>query len=96
MMIQGIIQSFKDKAGINWIIREKGSFEVAGYVGYWSLIRENVRAEIGYALKLEFLGKGYMSDALLYVLEFGFNKFKLYSIMGNVNPQKLNLIPVFF
>ena len=86
-MIQSIIKSFEDKAGINWIIREKISFEVVGYIGYWKLIRENVRAEIGYALKPEYWGKGYMSEALLKVIEFGFNEFKLHSIMGNVNPQ---------
>ena len=28
-----------------------------------------------------------MSEALLKVIEFGFNEFKLHSIMGNVNPQ---------
>jgi len=86
-MIQSIIKSFEDKTGINWIIREKISFEVVGYIGYWKLIRENVRAEIGYALKPEYWGKGYMSEALLKVIEFGFNEFKLHSIMGNVNPQ---------
>jgi len=86
-MIQSIIKSFEDKAGINWIIREKISFEVVGYIGYWKLIRENVRAEIGYALKPEYWGKGYMSEALLKVIEFGFNEFNLHSIMGNVNSQ---------
>ncbi|MGD8782025.1 MAG: GNAT family N-acetyltransferase [Ignavibacteria bacterium] len=93
-MIQGIIQSYKDKAGINWIIREKASFEVVGYIGFWRLIRENVRAEIGYALKPEYWGKGYMSEALLKVLEFGFNEFKLHSIMGNVNPQNKGSIKI--
>ncbi|MGE5621007.1 MAG: GNAT family N-acetyltransferase [archaeon] len=57
MMIQGIIQTYKVKAGICWIIREKASFEVVGYVGYWNLIRENVRAEIGYVLKFEHWGR---------------------------------------
>lgn len=86
-MIQAIIQSYKDKAGITWIIREKASFEVLGYAGFWNLVRENVRAEIGYALKPEYWGKGYMSETLLKVIEFGFNEFKLHSIVGNVNPE---------
>lgn len=87
MMIRGIIQSYKDKAGICWVMREKASFEIVGYVGYWNLIRENVRAEIGYALKFSHWGKGYMSETLLKVLEFGFNEFMLHSIIGNVNPE---------
>ena len=94
IMIQRIIQSYKDKAGINWIIREKTSFEVVGYVGYWNLIRENVRAEIGYALKPEYWGKGYMSETLLKVIEFGFSEFNLHSIIGNVNPQNERSIKI--
>ena len=87
IMIQKIIQSYKDKAGINWVIRKKVSFEIIGYIGFWDLIRENVRAEIGYASKPEYWGKGYMSEALLKVLDYGFNEFKLHSVLGNVNPQ---------
>ncbi len=93
-MIQSILQSYMDKAGINWIIRKKASHEVAGYIGYWNLIRENVRAEIGYVLKPEFWGKGYMSEALLKVLEYGFNELKLHSILGNVNPQNKRSIKI--
>ena len=93
-MIQSIIRSYEDKAGINWIIREKKSFEVVGYIGFWNLIRENVRAEIGYALKPEYWGKGIMSNALLKVLDFGFNEFQLHSIIGNVNPQNKRSIKI--
>ena len=93
-MIQMMIQSYRDKAGINWIIRKMGSFEVLGYIGYWNLIRENVRAEIGYALKPGYWGKGYMSEALLKVLEYGFNEFGLHSILGNVNPQNKRSIKI--
>ena len=86
-MIQKIIQSYKDRAGINWVIRKKISLEVIGYIGFWNLIRENVRAEIGYASKPEYWGKGYMSETLYKVLDFGFNEFKLHSVLGNVNPK---------
>lgn len=86
-MIQRIIHSYEDKTGINWIIREKTLFEAAGYIGYWNIVRENVRAEIGYVLKPEYWGKGIMSEALVRIIDFGFNDFSLHSIMGNVNPQ---------
>lgn len=93
-MIQGIIKSYEDKTGINWIIRGKESLEVVGYIGFWRLIRESARAEIGYALKPEYWGKGYMSEALSKILEFGFNEFGLHSVMGNVNPQNHSSINV--
>ncbi|MBK8946677.1 MAG: GNAT family N-acetyltransferase [Ignavibacteriae bacterium] len=86
-MIQRIIKSYEDKTGINWIIREKSFSKVVGYIGYWNLIRENVRAEIGYALNPEYWGKGIMSESLSKILEFGFNELSLHSIFGNVNPQ---------
>ncbi|MFZ1290164.1 MAG: GNAT family N-acetyltransferase [Melioribacteraceae bacterium] len=93
-MIQEIINSYEKKTGINWIIREKKSSEVVGYIGYWRLIRESVRAEIGYALKPEYWGKGYMSEIFPKVIEFGFKDFGLHSIMGNVNPKNEKSIKV--
>ncbi len=93
-MIQNIEQSYKDKTGINWLIRKKTTNEVVGYIGFWQLIRESVRAEIGYALKPEYWGKGFMSEALSQVIEFGFKKFGLHSVMGNVNPQNHNSIKI--
>lgn len=54
LMIITILQNYNDKSGLNWIVRKKDTSEVIGYIGYWRMIRENVRAEIGYAIKPEF------------------------------------------
>jgi len=64
-MIDGMIKSYNNKEAINWIIHKKDTKDVIGYIGYWRLIKQNVRAEIGYALKPEFWGNGYMSEALV-------------------------------
>ena len=87
LMIDGMIKTFNNKEGINWIIRKKDSLNVIGYIGYWRMIRNNVRAEIGYAMKPEYWGKGYMQEALTKVIDFGFNEFCLHSIEANVNPD---------
>ena len=92
VMISGIIKSYIDKSGLNWIIREKNSLKVVGYIGYWRLIREGVRAEIGYALNPDYWGKGLMFEALTKVIEFGFDEFGLHSIEGNVNPDNVSSI----
>jgi [ribosomal protein S5]-alanine N-acetyltransferase len=92
LMIEEMIRSYNNKEGINWIIRERDTLDVIGYIGYWRMIRNNVRAEIGYAMKPEYWGNGYMQEALTKVIEFGFNKFCLHSIEGNVNPANLNSI----
>jgi RimJ/RimL family protein N-acetyltransferase len=91
-IITAIIQAYKDKKGISWIIKEKKTLNVIGYAGFWRLIRESVRAEIGYALRPEYWGKGIMTETLLKVIEFGFNEFGLHSIEGNVNPNNKDSI----
>jgi ribosomal-protein-alanine N-acetyltransferase len=92
LMIEGIIKSFNDKEGINWITRKKDTLDVVGYIGYWRMRKKDARAEIGYALKPEYWGNGYMQEALTKVIEFGFTEFCLHSIEANVNPANLNSI----
>lgn len=91
-MIDGMIKSYNNKEAINWIIRKKDTMDVIGYIGYWRMIKHNVRAEIGYALKPEFWGNGYMSEALTKVIDFGFKKLCLHSIEANVNPANSSSI----
>lgn len=92
LMIDGMIKSYNSKEGINWIIRKKDSLNVIGYIGYWRMIRNNVRAEIGYSMKPEYRGNGYMQEALSKVIDFGFNEFCLHSIEANVNPANISSI----
>lgn len=92
LMIEKMIYNYTSKAGINWIIRKKDTLDVIGYIGYWRLIRENLRAEIGYAMKPKYWGNGYMQESLTKVIEFGFKEFCLHSIEGNVNPNNLSSI----
>ena len=89
-LILQIAQSFKNKTGISWAIVEKSSNIVIGYFGFWRIMREHCRAEIGFALKPDFWGKGYMTETLNTLIEFGFNSLKLHSIEANVNPANEN------
>lgn len=85
--IKKIIKDFKNQNGINWGIVEKSSDKLVGYFGFWRIIAEHCRAEIGYALKSKYQGNGYMRETLETMLDFGFNKLKLHSIEANVNPD---------
>lgn len=91
-MIDAMIKSYNNKEAINWIIRKKDTMDVIGYIGYWRMIKHNVRAEIGYALKPEFWGNGFMSEAFTKVIEFGFKELCLHSIEANVNPANASSI----
>ena len=48
---------------------------------------QHCRGEIGYALKPEYWGKGFMTEALKTIIDFGFHKMNLHSIEANVNPK---------
>lgn len=57
---------------------------VIGSINYWRLIKEHYRAEIGYALHPGYWRKGIMKEAILEVLEFGFNVMKLHSVEARI------------
>ena len=81
---------YHEKKGILWAIIEKSSNQMIGYFGYWRLIREHCRGEIGYALNPKVWGKGYMKETLDCLIPFGFNEMKLHSIEANLNPNNAN------
>ncbi|MCW8818549.1 MAG: GNAT family N-acetyltransferase [Ignavibacteriaceae bacterium] len=85
-LINSVEESYKKQAGINWAIIEKDSNSFAGYFGFFRIIPEHCRAEIGYALKTEYWGEGYMYETINRMVRFGFNDLKLHSIEANVNP----------
>jgi len=85
-MVQTVEESYSKETGINWGIVEKLSNSFIGYFGFWRMIPEHCRAEIGYALQPEYWGKGYMHETLNRMVRFGFTEINLHSIEANVNP----------
>jgi [ribosomal protein S5]-alanine N-acetyltransferase len=72
--------------GITWAIAFKQSpHKMIGNIGFWRLIKEHYRAEIGYMLHPDFWNKGIMKEALAEVIDFGFNEMKLHSIEAQIN-----------
>jgi ribosomal-protein-alanine N-acetyltransferase len=78
--------SYKKETGMNWAIIEKLSNSFIGYIGFIRIFSEHCRAEIGYVLKPEYWGKGYMFETINRVVRFGFDEMQLHSIEANVNP----------
>jgi [ribosomal protein S5]-alanine N-acetyltransferase len=88
-MITLMLDSFIKEEGINWAIENKYTGKMIGYIGFWRLIPEHVRAEVGYALKPHVWGKGFMKEAAWEALRFGFKQLNLHSVEANVNPANL-------
>jgi len=85
IMIEKIFGMYSDKEGINWVIEDKNTGAFVGYCLIFKLDRINCRAELGYALKPEYWGKGIAIEVIKKLLEFGFKEMRLHSIEANIN-----------
>jgi [ribosomal protein S5]-alanine N-acetyltransferase len=88
-MVDKMEESYLQSEGISWAITLKNSDTMIGGIGFWRLIREHYRAEIGYSLLFPFWNQGIMSEALAVVLDFGFNQMGIHSVEANLNPNNL-------
>ena len=73
--------------GINWGITIKGNDKIIGIIGHYRIQPENHRAEIGYMSLPEYNGKGYITEAIKAVVEYGFNQMNLHSIEAVIDPD---------
>jgi ribosomal-protein-alanine N-acetyltransferase len=85
--ISSLLDDYNNKKGITWAIIEKSSNTFIGHFEFWNLKPQHCRAEIGYALNHEYWGKGFMTETLETMINFGFYELKLHSIEANVNPK---------
>lgn len=88
VFVNRIIYSLNNNEGITWAITLiEDPQTLIGTIGYWRLIKEHHRAEIGYMLDPAYWQKGLMKEALLKVIDKGFGVLKLHSIEANINPE---------
>lgn len=88
-LIKTITDGINNNEAITWAINLKNDPKLIGTIGFWRIIKEHFRAEIGYLLHPDYQGKGIMQEAVEEVLDFGFRTLKLHSIEANVNPNNL-------
>ncbi len=76
---------YNERKGLFWVLVEKESGNSIGDFSFWDIDRKNSRAEIGYTLKPEYWGKGYMKEAMGVLFRFGFEQLNLHSFEANIN-----------
>jgi ribosomal-protein-alanine N-acetyltransferase len=86
-LIRKIQGSLTLNEGITWGIALKDNPALIGTIGFWRIIPERYRAEIGYLLDPAFQGKGLMQEAMEAVIRHGFVTLKLHSVEADVNPE---------
>jgi ribosomal-protein-alanine N-acetyltransferase len=82
-----IDEKIVNNTGINWGITIKGNPKIMGIIGHYKIDFENHRAEIGYMSLPETYGKGYITEAIKVVLEYGFDKMNLHSVEAIIDPD---------
>ncbi|RYD83167.1 MAG: N-acetyltransferase [Sphingobacteriales bacterium] len=86
-MITAIRNNLQDNNGITWAIAlQTDPAALIGTIGYWRLIKEHFRAEIGYMLMPQYFNKGYMTEAINKANEFAFTQTAIHSIEANIDP----------
>lgn len=87
MKYSQLTEDFESRKGIRWAISKKPDLKMIGSGGFWKIMKENFRAEIGYELLPEHWRKGIMTEALRAMIKFGFEVMKLHSIEANTDPE---------
>jgi ribosomal-protein-alanine N-acetyltransferase len=79
-----------DKEGINWAIThcQQPNYTI-GIIGYMRVMPEHYRAEVGYMLHPDYHRQGIMQEALVAVLQYGFEVLHLHSVEAILAPENL-------
>lgn len=86
-LIEKFKKLFETSNAIRWGIELKGYNKIIGTCGYHNWNKRHLRAEIGYELNEKFWKKGYAKEAILAILEYGFNEMNLERIEALVYPE---------
>jgi len=79
---------WKNNKAISWALTLKEeNNKFIGDIALWRILVRDHRAEIGYGLQPKYWGQGYMMEAAIAILTWGFDTLGLHSIIGDINPE---------
>lgn len=79
----------QDELGGRWAIILKETNTFIGTGGFHAWDQGHRRAEFGYDLRYEYWGKGYASEAIKPMLQYGFEVMKLHRIEAEANEENI-------
>ncbi|MBL7931068.1 MAG: GNAT family N-acetyltransferase [Bacteroidia bacterium] len=71
--------------GILWAISLENTSRLIGSACFWNIEPEKEKAELGYSLHYDYFNCGIMSEALVPIIDYGFNVMKLKCIDAYTN-----------
>lgn len=87
--IRKINASVEDGSSVFWAMSLKNQPALIGTICLWNLSPETSTAEIGYMLHPDFQGQGYMQEALVSVVAYGFDVMQAGLIEGFVHVKNM-------
>ena len=75
-----------------WVILKKENSNVLGTICLWNFNDKKTIAEVGYDLHPDYHNQGFMSEAMLVVLDYGIAKLQLNSIEAFTHKENVNSI----
>ncbi|MFT5724123.1 MAG: ribosomal-protein-alanine N-acetyltransferase [Bacteroidia bacterium] len=85
-------QAFTSKNGIGWAGELKGDKSLIGSCGFNRIDYDNLRAEIGGELSIDFWGKHIAVEAVQAIVAFGFSEMNLHAIEAFLSPDNRSAI----
>ena len=72
---------------MTWVITREGDDRMLGYAGLVRFEREHFRAEVAYELGPEHQGNGFLTEALLRIVDYAFGDLGLHRLEGHASPE---------
>lgn len=90
--ISKIVKGINTNEWFYWAVTLLNNPQLIGTICLWNFSLEKTKADLGYELMTEYQGKGYMSEAIKAVIDFGFNRLRLSEIEAEVDPANLSSV----
>lgn len=84
------IQNLQERKAIRWGIEMNG--KIVGDIGFWRVVPERYRAEVGAKLGKPLWSNGYMQEAGSAIIDYGFEVMRLHSIEASIETQNIGAI----
>ena len=85
--IDWFLKIWKEGTGTRWVITLKGQDDFIGEIGFYEYEKKHRRAEIGYKLSKRFWRRGYMTEALMGMLDYMYKTLDLNRVHALVDPM---------
>jgi len=90
--IDKINRGIDNNEWIYWAISPKESNKLIGTICIWNFSDEKNITELGFELFPQFQGKGLMQEALIKIIEYGFEKLNLKKLKAYTNQENISSI----